>query len=229
MHLNPYGEYAILLAADLANDWPPDRAGIVARTRDHGMTMRFPTGPDDHLRTRAVIDDWLTVVDAVDPHRRAILLNAQMAAVAAYPRLTDHDGEGWHLHYRDDDCPLPEVLAAVISVGTALHLTTRGMHRLGRCAAGREPADTGWDPPISRGTGASDPGSGESGAGESGSGDAGAGTVRADDRCPRVVVDVTRNGRQRYCSVRCANRSAVRRHRSRSCGAPPPSAGRPIR
>ncbi|ACV81089.1 CGNR zinc finger domain-containing protein [Nakamurella multipartita] len=175
MHLNPYGEYAVLLAASLANDWPADRAGIVGRTRAFGMTMTFRAAPDDHARTRRVLDEWLTVVDAGDPTRRAELLNRQMAAVAAYPRLTDHDGEGWHLHYRDDDRPLPDVLAAVVSVGTALHLTTRGMHRLGRCAAGQD----------------------------------------AGDPCAAVVVDVTRNGRQRYCSVRCANRAAVRRHRTR--------------
>lgn len=94
-----------------------------------------------------------------------------MAAAAAYPRLTDHDGEGWHLHYRDVGRSMPDALAAVISVGTALHLATRGMHRLARCAA---------------------------------------------TPCARVVVDVTRNGRQRYCSTRCANRAAVRRHRSRA-------------
>ncbi len=175
MHLNPYGEYAVLLAASLAGDWPADRAGIVARTRTFGMTMTFPAEPDDHARTREVVDAWLTVVDADDP-RRADLLNAQMAAVAAYPRLTDHDGEGWHLHYRDDGRPLPDVLAAVFCVGTALHLTTRGMHRLGRCAAGRDPGDG----------------------------------------CTAGVVDVTRNGRQRYCSVRCATRAAVRRHRARA-------------
>ena len=176
MHLNPYGEYAVLLAASLANDWPTDRSGIVARTRELGMTAEFPEVPGDHGRVRSVIDDWLTVVDADDPHDRSRILNAQMAAVTAYPRLTDHNDEGWHLHYRDDDATaLPHVLAAVISVGTALHLTTRGMHRLGRCAAGRTPGDP----------------------------------------CQNVVVDITRNGRQRYCSVRCANRAAVRRHRAR--------------
>ncbi|MDQ1082759.1 MULTISPECIES: CGNR zinc finger domain-containing protein [Microbacterium] len=170
MHLNPYGEYAVLLAASLANDWPADREGIERRTRERGMTMTFPVASDDHERTRAVIDDWLRVVDAADPDERAALLNAQMAAVTAYPRLTDHDGEGWHLHYRDSDAALPRVLAAVISVGTSLHLVTRGMNRLGRCAA---------------------------------------------TPCTNVIVDVTRNGRQRYCSVRCANRAAVRRHRAR--------------
>ncbi|WOF21764.1 CGNR zinc finger domain-containing protein [Microbacterium betulae] len=178
MHLNPYGEYAVLLAASLADDWPDDREGIVDRTREFGMTMEFPTGTDDHARTRDVIDRWLAVVDAREERVRAQLLNALMAKATAYPRLTDHDGEGWHLHYRDDGRSLPDVLLAVMSVGTALHLTTRGMHRLARCEAG----------------------------------------LSSGDPCRRVVVDTTRNGRQRYCSVRCANRAAVRRHRARRSG-----------
>lgn len=160
----------MLLAASLANDWPADRDGIEARTREVGMTMPFPALPADHQETRLVIDDWLRIVDAPSDPARAGLLNIQMALAAAYPRLVDHDDEGWHLHYRDDGQSMPQVLRSVICVGTALHLTTRGMHRLRRCAA--EP-------------------------------------------CASVVVDVTRNGRQRYCSVRCANRAAVRRHRSR--------------
>lgn len=78
-----------------------------------------------------------------------------------YPRLTDHDDEGWHLHYRDLDQTLPHVLEAVISVGTALHLTNRGMGRQHRCDAGIDPSD----------------------------------------QCRNVVVDVTCNGRQRYCTT----------------------------
>jgi len=170
MHLNPYGEYAVLLAASLANEWPDHRDGIEQRTREFGMTMAFDVASDDHVRTRRVVDAWLAVVDAEDDAARAAALNRQMAAAAAYPQLTDHDGEGWHLHYRDAGSSLPDVLEAVISVGTALHLTERGMHRLGRCAAAP---------------------------------------------CANVYVDITRNGRQRYCSVRCANRDAVRRHRAR--------------
>lgn len=174
MHLNPYGEYAVLLAASLANDWPDSRAGIIARTRGHGMTMTFPEGPEDHHEVHGVIHRWLEVVDAGTPGLRAELLNVLMKDAAAYPRLTDHDGEGWHLHYRDGGQSLAEVLLAVFSVGTALHLTTRGMTRLRRCEAGVAPGDP----------------------------------------CRNVVVDVTRNGRQRFCSVRCGNRAAVRRHRA---------------
>lgn len=170
MHLNPYGEYAVLLAASLANDWPSTREEIFDRTREFGMSLRWPQAPDDHARVRAVVDTWLDIVDAPSPASRADILNAQMAATSAYPRLTDHDDEGWHLHYRDPDRDMAGALAAVISVGTALHLATRGMHRLSRCAAAP---------------------------------------------CTNVVVDVTRNGRQRYCSTRCASRAAVRRHRAR--------------
>ncbi|KJL28674.1 CGNR zinc finger domain-containing protein [Microbacterium oxydans] len=171
MHLNPYGEYAVLLAVSLANDWPVDRAGIEERTLDMGMTMTFPPASDDHAQIRAVIDDWLRIVDEPDHDARALLLNEQLATAAAYPRLTNHDGEGWHLHYRDDVESLPFVLRAIISLGTSLHLVTRGMSRLGRCEAAP---------------------------------------------CTNVVADVTRNGRQRFCSVRCANRAAVRRHRARA-------------
>src|SRR5258708_18362830 len=97
--------------------------------------------PSDHVGVRGVIADWLEIVDERVPQRRADLLNQHLAAAAAYPRLTDHDDEGWHLHYRDEDQALPHVLEAVISVGTALHLTTRGMHRLHRCDAGDDPGD----------------------------------------------------------------------------------------
>lgn len=135
MHLNPYGEYAVLLAQSLADAWPEDRTGVVARMRLFGMTRPFPEAPGDHSGCRAVLDGWLAVVDETDPGRRAALLNAEMEAASASPRLTDHDGEGWHLHYRDGDGSLPRVLQGVLAVGTALHLTTRGMDRLARCAA----------------------------------------------------------------------------------------------
>ncbi|MGO3151209.1 MAG: CGNR zinc finger domain-containing protein [Galactobacter sp.] len=174
MHLNPYGEYAVLLAASMANEPPTTGAEVHHRMRERGMTMDFPAHTDDLETTRAVIHEWLAVVDA-EPESRALLLNDIMARAAAYPRLVNHNDEGWHLHYRDSDQSVAEVLRSVIGVGTALHLTTRGMHRLHRCEAGFHPGDP----------------------------------------CDNVVVDVTRNGRQRFRSVRCANRDAVRRHRAR--------------
>ncbi|MGH3759630.1 CGNR zinc finger domain-containing protein [Actinophytocola sp.] len=81
-----------------------------------------------------VLESWLTVVDADTPRLRAERLNELLAETSAYPRLTDHAGDGWHIHYRDSDLRLGAVLRALISVGTALHLTGRGMDRLRHCA-----------------------------------------------------------------------------------------------
>jgi predicted RNA-binding Zn ribbon-like protein len=89
----------------------------------------------DVVTVRAFLVRWSDVVDEGSEPIRADLLNQLLATTAAYPRLTNHVGDGWHLHYRAPDLPVGEVVAALVSVGTALHLTGRGMHRLGRCAA----------------------------------------------------------------------------------------------
>lgn len=66
------------------------------------------------------------VVDAPDDDHRAEALNQLLTEASTYPRMTNHTGEGWHLHYRDDGVPLAQVLRAITSVGTALHLAGRG-------------------------------------------------------------------------------------------------------
>ncbi|MES9558463.1 MULTISPECIES: CGNR zinc finger domain-containing protein [unclassified Streptomyces] len=171
MHLNPYGEDVVNLAADLANRRPASAEELADRCRAAGLVVDLPVTPRDLDRTRDVLDVWEEAVDADDEHERAELLNRMLAAAAAYPRLTDHAGDGWHLHYRDDGQPLGSLLSALISVGTALHLAGRGMHRLRRCAV---------------------------------------------TECTTIFADTSRTGRQRYCSPRCANRDAVRRHRARA-------------
>lgn len=175
MRLNPYGTDAVRLAVTLANDPPTTLPELVARCQDAGLVIDMPVGPDDLARTRSFLQQWLTVVDAAEPYERARRLNDLLRDASAYPRLTNHAGDGWHLHYRDPDVPLAAVLRTLICVGTALHLTGRGMHRLGRCAA---------------------PG------------------------CTLVFADVSRTGRQRYCSPACSNRDAVRRYRDRARTAP---------
>ncbi|NLU84629.1 CGNR zinc finger domain-containing protein [Rhodococcus sp. HNM0569] len=170
MQLNPYGEYAVRLAADLANDRPSSLDDLVRRCRDAGLVIDFDTTASDVEAVGRVLDRWCTIVDAPDDETRAALVNAMLEDASAYPRMTNHAGDGWHLHYRDDQHTLAGVLAALVSVGTALHLVGRGMHRLGRCTA---------------------------------------------DGCTHVYADTSRNGTQRYCSPRCANRDAVRRHRCR--------------
>ncbi|MEV0321177.1 CGNR zinc finger domain-containing protein [Streptomyces sp. NPDC050658] len=171
MHLNPYGEDAVNLAAELANRRPVDPEELADRCRAAGLTLEHPVTSRDLERTHAALDAWEKAVDAEGEHERAELVNRMLAEAAAYPRLTDHADSGWHLHYRDEQQPLGALLFVLFSVGTALHLAGRGMHRLRRCAV---------------------------------------------TECDTVFADTSRTGRQRYCSQRCANRDAVRRHRARA-------------
>lgn len=175
MHLNPYGADAVLLAAALQRTVPSTPGELEAVCRQTGVVVDRDATRTDVRLVQSVVERWLTVVDATTDQERADRLNALLSEYAAYPRLTDHSGTGWHVHYRDAQQPLGRVVAALVTVGTALHLAGRGMHRLGRCAA---------------------------------------------TDCDGVVVDVSRNGRQRYCSPACANRDAVRRHRARKRSVP---------
>ncbi|MFC0505416.1 CGNR zinc finger domain-containing protein [Micromonospora costi] len=176
MHLNPYGADPVRLAVDLANDPPASIAELAGRCATAGVAMDMPVRDDDLPVTLRLVEDWCAIVDATSVRERAALLNRMLASASTYPRLTDHADGQWHLHYRDDGVPLSAVLRALISVGTALHLTGRGMDRLGRCSR---------------------------------------------DGCATIYADLSRTGRQRYCSPRCANRDAVRRHRARSGPARP--------
>lgn len=169
MWLNPYGRDAVKMMADLANTPPTSAHELRSRCRAAGVAIDMPVEERDLEATLALIERWCAIVDTPDEHDRAALVNRLLADTTAYPRMTDHDGV-WHLHYRPDNMPLGKVLGALASVGTALHLSGRGMHRLARCAL---------------------------------------------DECSAIYVDTSRTGRQRYCSTRCANRDAVRRHRAR--------------
>jgi hypothetical protein len=133
VHLNPYSGRAISFAVDLVNERPTTVEQLVERCAAAGVHTDYRLAPNDVADTHALLDAWEEVVDAPDADSRARLLNEMLAAASAYPRLTDHAGEGWHLHYRDSTQSLSQVLAALIAVRTALHLTDRGMDRLGRC------------------------------------------------------------------------------------------------
>ena len=171
MHLNPYGSDAVQLAVDLANNPARTVAELDARCRSNGVVVELRTRSADVQTVQAVLDEWRAVVDAPDEQTRVARINAMLAAYSEHPRLTDHAGDGWHMHYRPDPVSTGRLVATLISTGTALHLAGRGMNRLGRCDA---------------------------------------------ERCNRIYADLSRTGRQRYCSPACANRDAVRRHRSRA-------------
>jgi predicted RNA-binding Zn ribbon-like protein len=136
VHLNPYGEDPVRLAVDLVNYPARTGAELAKRCVAAGVVVEAPPTASDLHEVERFLAMWLGVVDAESADVRAERLNRLLAQSSAYPRLSNHAGDGWHLHYRDADLPLAGVLRALISVGTALHLTGRGMTRLRRCALG---------------------------------------------------------------------------------------------
>ncbi|MFC9876470.1 CGNR zinc finger domain-containing protein [Nocardia salmonicida] len=169
MHYNHYGREPVLLGVDLLNDPCASAEELARRCAGAGLVLSAPVSEGDLAAVTAFLGHWRGVVECADRAERAALLNVLLAEYASPPRLTDHVGDGWHLHFRDPGVATDRQIAALITVGTALHLTGLGMDRLGACAA---------------------------------------------DGCSQVYADTSRNGRQRFCSPACANRSAVRRHRA---------------
>ena len=83
----------------------------------------------------AVRDRFRTVFEAASPGTIASRVNALVSAAPVSPRLTDHDGNDWHVHYFAPGASLADHLA--VDGGMALaHLVTLGeTGRLRVCAA----------------------------------------------------------------------------------------------
>ncbi|MGO4427705.1 CGNR zinc finger domain-containing protein, partial [Streptomyces sp. MCAF7] len=63
MRLNPYGEDAVNLAADLANRRPESADELADRCRAAGLTLECPVTADDLDRAQAALNAWERVVD----------------------------------------------------------------------------------------------------------------------------------------------------------------------
>ncbi|HEX6360225.1 CGNR zinc finger domain-containing protein [Actinophytocola sp.] len=134
MHLNPYGEDPVRLAVNLVNHPPRNAADLARRCESAGVVADAKPTAEDLREVERYLALWLGVVDADSAQVRAERLNRLLSQSSAHPRLTNHAGDGWHIHYRDPGLSLAGALRALISVGTALHLSGRGMTRLRRCA-----------------------------------------------------------------------------------------------
>lgn len=135
VHYNHYGREPVQLGVRLLNEPCASAAELGQRCAAAGLVLAVPPDAADLASVTAFLARWRQVVECADRARRAELLNVLLAEYAAAPRLTDHAGDGWHLHFRDPHIATDRQIAALITVGTALHLTGLGMDRLGVCAA----------------------------------------------------------------------------------------------
>ncbi|MET0196827.1 MAG: ABATE domain-containing protein, partial [Rhodococcus fascians] len=106
MHINPYGTYAVQLGVDLLNSPPTSADELGHRCIEGGLVLDAPATDADVTATVAFLREWEAVIDADTEQARAGILNGLLAQASAYPRLTNHAGDGWHMHYRDPDIDL---------------------------------------------------------------------------------------------------------------------------
>ena len=94
--------------------------------------------PADLRAMRRLQAELSAVVDASaagDSGRVVTLVNDALERYPVTARLSDHDGEPWHLHVGDSHRSVPEVLGAEALFGLAVLVSQLGTDRLGRCAA----------------------------------------------------------------------------------------------
>ncbi|MBB5118121.1 hypothetical protein AF335_31170 [Streptomyces eurocidicus] len=89
----------------------------------------------DLAAVRAVRDRFAEVFGAKDTADAAELLNAMVAEAGTTPRLTDHDGYDWHVHYFAPGASVAEHLAADGGMALAFLVVAGERERLRRCEA----------------------------------------------------------------------------------------------
>lgn len=136
-------EHSLLCVVDLVNSSPGD--GSADALDDVPALQRFverhrvsEVGPldthdlDDARRLRVRIR---RVFDAADGDEAARAVNDLIAGCAVTPRLTDHDGYAWHMHYFTPGARLAEHLAADCGIALGHVIAAGERDRLRTCDA----------------------------------------------------------------------------------------------
>lgn len=133
-----YRSDALGAAVDLVNalaepDGTPEQMRAVLVADDYRQALDEPPAVEDELRAWA--GRLRTVFDADALPAAAAAANALLVDVPIAPHLTDHDGNGWHLHYTPPGVSLLDRVRATTAFALAMLVAEYGLERHGRCAA----------------------------------------------------------------------------------------------
>ncbi|KNB49816.1 CGNR zinc finger domain-containing protein [Streptomyces caatingaensis] len=121
--------------AEPAGDALADVAALGAFVERHAISGVGELGQDDLVAVRALRERFARIFDTGGASEAAELLNALVAEAGTTPRLTDHDGYDWHVHYFAPGASLAEHLAADGGMALAFLLVAGELERLRRCGA----------------------------------------------------------------------------------------------
>lgn len=135
---------ALDTVVDLVNSAPeddttpeglPDVAALQEFVRQHQVSEVGVLTEWDLAAVRKIRGRFSAVFASPDAHAAAGLINELIAAAGTTPRLTNHDGYDWHVHYFAPGASVADHLAADCGMALAFFVVAGERERLRRCEA----------------------------------------------------------------------------------------------
>ncbi|MFC4468845.1 CGNR zinc finger domain-containing protein [Streptomyces xiangluensis] len=134
---------ALDIVVDLVNTAPEDDTadGLVSVAdldgfvRKHDISEVGSLSELDLTAVRKIRGRFCGIFAAPDARAAAALINELVAAAGTTPRLTDHDGYDWHVHYFAPGASVADHLAADCGMALAFFVVAGEQDRLRRCEA----------------------------------------------------------------------------------------------
>ncbi|MFJ5262808.1 CGNR zinc finger domain-containing protein [Streptomyces sp. NPDC088387] len=120
---------------DGTSDGLSDIASLEEFVRKHDMSDVGVLSAFDLAAVRRIRGRFAAIFSAPDSRSAAALINELVAAAGTTPRLTDHDGYDWHVHYFAPGASVADHLAADCGMALAFFVVAGEQERLRRCEA----------------------------------------------------------------------------------------------
>ncbi|MEV3855676.1 CGNR zinc finger domain-containing protein [Streptomyces sp. NPDC050095] len=122
-------------AGDAGSDTLASVAALADFVEKHDISDVGVLAEPDLATVRDIRARFAQVFAAPDPHSAATVINDLVAAAGTTPRLTDHDGYDWHIHYFAPGASVADHLAADCGMALAFFVVAGEQERLRRCEA----------------------------------------------------------------------------------------------
>ncbi|MEI5521724.1 CGNR zinc finger domain-containing protein [Streptomyces brasiliscabiei] len=120
---------------DTATDGLATVAALADFVQQHDISEVGALSEFDLAAVRKIRGRFTEVFAASDATSAASVINDLIAAAGTTPRLTDHDGYDWHVHYFAPGASLADHLAADCGMALAFFVVAGEQERLRRCEA----------------------------------------------------------------------------------------------
>jgi predicted RNA-binding Zn ribbon-like protein len=136
-------EHSLACAVDLVNSAPsgsydeglPDLVALQDFVRRHDVSEVGRLSPSDLVSVHRLRGSVRDVFTAADDSVAADAVNRLVSQAGVTPRLTDHDGYAWHIHYFTPGASLADHLALDCGMALAHVISAGETERLRRCDA----------------------------------------------------------------------------------------------